>query len=85
MAEVLTIIVVLGVLVLAITRMRTHGLHFRVADWPLGKQLEGSLALVFAVAAALGTIAGEYAFAGWLGLMSAIVATFAVLTWPRDR
>ena len=85
MAEVLTIIVVLGVFALAVARMRTRGLHFRVADWPLGKQLEGGLALVFAVAALLGTIAGEYAFAGWLGLMAVIVATFAVLTWPRER
>lgn len=85
MAEVLTIIVVLGVFALAVARMRTRGLHFRVADWPLGKQLEGGLALVFAVAGLLGTIAGEYAFAGWLGLMAVIVATFAVLTWPRER
>lgn len=85
MAEVLTVVVILGVFALVLVRMRTRGLHFRVADWPLGKQIEGSLALVFAVAAALGTIAGEYAFAGWLGLMAAIVATFAVLNWPKDR
>ena len=85
MAELLTIIVILGVFVLAVARMRTRGLHFRVAEWPVGKQVEGGLALVFAIAALLGTIAGEYAFAGWLGLMALIVAAFAVLTWPRER
>lgn len=81
MAPWLTAIVVLGLAALAITRVRAGRLHFRVSDWPLGKQIEAGLALLFALAALLGALAGEYAFAGWLGLMAAIIATFSILTW----
>lgn len=85
MAPLLTVIVILGLLVLGVLRVRAGHLHFRVADWPLPKQIEAALALVFAGAAGLGTLAGEYAFASWLGLMAAIIAAFALLTWPKNE
>ncbi|WP_143383693.1 hypothetical protein [Fontimonas thermophila] len=84
MAEILTAIAALGVLLLIFGRARTRGMHWRVAEWPLGKRVEGALALVFAVLALLGFLAGEYGFAGWLTLMAAIIAAFAMLTWPRQ-
>ncbi len=84
MAELLILVVIFSVLALVLVRVRTGRLHFRVADWPLGKQVEAGLALLFAGAALLGALAGEYAFASWLGLMAAVVCAFAVLTWPRS-
>lgn len=85
MARLLFIVVVLGLLALAIARLRAGRLHFRIADWPLGKQVEAGLAAFFATAATLGAIAQEYAFALWLGLMAAVIATFSLITWPKDR
>lgn len=84
MARLLLMIVVLGLLALAIARLRAGRLHFRIADWPLGKQIEAGLASLFAVAAILGATAQEYGFALWLGLMAALIAAFSLLTWPKN-
>lgn len=85
MAQLLTIVVVLGALALIVTRMRARRIHFRVSEWPIGKQIEAGLAVIFAIAAALGALAGEYGFASWLAVMAAVIAAFCVLTWPGDR
>jgi hypothetical protein len=83
MAQILTAIVVLGALALIVTRVRAGQIHFRVGEWPLGKQIEAGLALFFAIVAALAVVAGLYGFAVWLALMAALLVAFAILTWPR--
>ncbi|MEQ1437965.1 hypothetical protein AAG565_01260 [Fontimonas sp. SYSU GA230001] len=85
MARLLFILVVIGLLALAVVQLRAGRLHFRIADWPLGKQVEAGLAVLFAAVAALGLAAQEYGFALWLGLMAALIAAFSLLTWPKKR
>ncbi|MES0873832.1 hypothetical protein [Sinimarinibacterium thermocellulolyticum] len=84
MAQLITLIVVLGTLALILTRIRAGALHFRFGEWPLGQQIEAGLALLFALLAALAAAAGEYGFASWLVSMAALLAAFAVLTWPKS-
>ena len=84
MAPIITVIVVLGTLALIVTRIRAGQIHFRFGEWPLGQQIETGLAVLFAVLAALAGAAGEYGFSTWLVLMAALLAAFAVLTWPKS-
>jgi hypothetical protein len=84
MPQILTAIVVLGTLALIVTRIRAGQLHFRFGEWPLGQQIEAGLAVLFALLATLAAAAGEYGFSTWLALMAALLAAFAVLTWPKS-
>ncbi len=83
MAELLTLIAVLGFLVLAVIGVRRRHLHFRVADWPLARQLETALALAFALFGGLALIAGERWFAAWLLLMGLLMLTATLREYRR--
>lgn len=83
MAQIITVIVVLGTLALIVMRIRAGQIHFRFGEWPLGQQIEAGLAVLFALLCALAAAAGEYGFSTWLALMAALLAAFAVLTWPK--
>lgn len=83
MAQILTLIAIASALILVVLRIRSGHLHLRVADWPLGQQIEAGLALLFSLVAVLALIAGEYGFALWLGLMAALLLAFTALSWRR--
>ncbi len=85
MIRLLLLVVIVGVIALLIWRVRAGKLQLRVSTWPLGQQIEMGAAALLAVAALLGLAAGEFNFAGWLALVSATVATLALLSWPDQR
>ncbi len=85
MIRLLLVAAIAALLGLAIWRYRAGKLQFRVSTWPLGQQIEMTLAGLAALAALLGVAASEFNFATWIGLVSVTLAAMALFSWPDQK